>query len=182
MPGTDFELVFDLAPVGLFVLRDRIFQRCNETFETMFGYGPQALVGASISVLYPSNEEFEHIGARGMQTMSDTGVYSDERIMKHRDGHLFWCHVSGRSLDRARPFECTVWMFEDMSAHRPVTAPLTPRERQIAQLLVAGKSTKHIARELSISPRTIDAHRGRLMRKLKVTSPTEMVTRLAGIS
>jgi DNA-binding CsgD family transcriptional regulator len=100
--------------------------------------------------------------------------------MKHRSGRLFWCHVAGRSLNRENPFECSVWMFEDISARRPVTTELTSREREIAQLLVQGKTSKQIARCLDVSPRTIDAHRVRLMRKLKVSTPTEMVSRLVG--
>ena len=161
---TDLELVFNLAPVGMCVARQRVIQRCNEAFASMFGYAPEDLRGACMSVLYPSVDEYERIGERGVAIMRETGRYSDERIMKHRDGHLFWCHVAGRSLDRENPFGCSVWMFEDISARRPVTAPLTAREREIAQLLVEGKTTKQIARVLEISPRTIDAHRARLLR------------------
>jgi DNA-binding CsgD family transcriptional regulator len=38
-----------------------------------------------------------------------------------------------------------------------------------------------IARTLRVSPRTIDAHRARLLRKLKVASANELVPRLAGL-
>lgn len=173
-------LAFDLAPVGLCVLRNRVIQRCNEAHASMFGYTPEELTGQSTSILYPSVHEFETIGARGVGVMRDCGRYDDERIMKRRDGRLFWCHVSGRALDRDDPFGCAVWMFEDISARRPLTSALTVREREIAQLVVQGRSSKDIARLLSVSPRTIDAHRVRLMRKLKVSTAAEMVSRLAG--
>jgi PAS domain S-box-containing protein len=181
LSDADLTLAFDLAPVGLAVLRNRVIQRCNESLATMFGYRPDELAGQSTVMLYPSPHEFETIGARGWQVMREVGRYADERIMKHRSGRLFWCHVSGRSLDREDPFGCSVWMFEDISAKRPVTAKLTSREREIAPLLVEGRTSKQIARALGISPRTIDAHRARLMRKLKVSTPTEMVSRLAGL-
>ncbi|MEW6706778.1 MAG: PAS and helix-turn-helix domain-containing protein [Pseudomonadota bacterium] len=182
LSDSDLSLAFGLAPVGLCVSRQRVIQRCNEAFASMFGYQPEELTGRSMSMLYPSMEEFEHIGERGLAVMRDTGRYSDERIMKHRDGRLFWCHVSGRSLERDDPFGCAVWMFEDISARRPVTAALTTREREIAQLLVEGKTSKQIARSLGLSPRTIDAHRGRLLRKLKVNTPLELVSRLSGLA
>lgn len=182
LSDTDLLLAFDLAPVGLCVLRHRVIQRCNEAFATMFGYQAAEVTGRSTSMLYPTVDEFEHIGAHGLELMRDSGLYSDERIMKHRSGRLFWCHVMGRSLDRADPFGCSVWMFEDISAKRPVTAVLTTREREIARLLVEGRTSKQIARALGISPRTIDAHRARLMRKLKVSTPNEMVSRLAGLA
>ncbi|HJW10299.1 MAG TPA: LuxR C-terminal-related transcriptional regulator [Albitalea sp.] len=182
LTDSDLTLAFDLAPVGLCVSRNRIIQRCNEAYADMFGYTPASLTGQSMAPLYPSLAEFEHIGQLGMIAMRERGHYADERIMKHADGHLFWCHVVGHSLNRDDPFGCAVWMFEDISERRPVTAPLTCREREIAQLLVAGQTSKQIARTLGISPRTIDAHRARLLRKLKVNTPSEMISRLAGLT
>jgi len=52
---------------------------------------------------------------------------------------------------------------------------LTPRERQVLELLVAGKQNKVIAHELDISPRTIEIHRAHLMDKMQVKSLSELV-------
>lgn len=52
---------------------------------------------------------------------------------------------------------------------------LTPRERQVFQLLVSGKSNKEIARELRISAKTISVHRSNLMTKLNVHNSIELV-------
>lgn len=52
---------------------------------------------------------------------------------------------------------------------------LTARERELLQLIVELKSTKDIAGLLSISPRTIDTHRGNLMQKLNVHSIPELI-------
>ena len=52
---------------------------------------------------------------------------------------------------------------------------LTPKERQIAELVVAGKSSPRIAEELEISVRTVENHRARLMEKLDVASAVELV-------
>jgi len=178
----DLEQVFDLAPVGLCVSRERTIRRCNAPFAAMFGYSPADLAGHSLEGLYPSRSEFEHIGAQGLAAMQQTGHYSDERIMRHRSGRLFWCHVAGRALDRADPFAHAVWMFEDISQRRPVSADLTVREREIAQHIVTGATSKQIARLLDISHRTVEAHRGRLMRKLGATTTGELVATLLGSS
>ena len=45
--------------------------------------------------------------------------------------------------------------------------------------LLEGKTSKHLARDLGISPKTIDVHRASVMRKLAVTSGAELV-RLVG--
>ena len=57
----------------------------------------------------------------------------------------------------------------------PVSDPLTPREREIVQLLAEGKSNKEAADSLSISTKTIETHRATIMRKLELKSFAEMV-------
>ena len=52
---------------------------------------------------------------------------------------------------------------------------LTARERQVLQLLAEGRIAKEIATELDISIYTVDAHRGRIMKKLALRSLGELV-------
>jgi DNA-binding NarL/FixJ family response regulator len=47
-------------------------------------------------------------------------------------------------------------------------AELTPRLRQVLQLLAEGGSTKEIASRLNVSQKTVEFHRGRLMRQLGI--------------
>ena len=59
-------------------------------------------------------------------------------------------------------------------AHERVAA-LTPRERDVLSHLVEGNPNKIIAHELSISPRTVENHRARLMAKMQADSVAELV-------
>ena len=52
---------------------------------------------------------------------------------------------------------------------------LTPREREVLDLLVKGKQNKAVAQELGVSPRTVEIHRARVMEKMEVTSIAELV-------
>ncbi|HUC16961.1 MAG TPA: response regulator FixJ [Acetobacteraceae bacterium] len=54
-------------------------------------------------------------------------------------------------------------------------AALTPREREVLDLLVSGLSTKAIANALGASPRTIEVHRARVFEKLQAHSLPELV-------
>jgi DNA-binding CsgD family transcriptional regulator len=114
--------------------------------------------------------------------MSAKGSYSDERIMKRKNKELFWCHVSGRSLVATDALGAGVWTFEDLSEKRPVSAELTTREREIAALLVEGNTSKQIARQIGLSPRTVEMHRAKLMRKFSSATSSELVHRLMGVS
>ena len=53
-------------------------------------------------------------------------------------------------------------------------ALLTPREREIMILLVAGKRPKQIAFELGLSRKTVDVHRGHIMTKMRADSLVEL--------
>ncbi len=52
---------------------------------------------------------------------------------------------------------------------------LTPREREIVQLLAEAKTSKQVATRLGVSVNTVDAHRANVMRKLNLRSVAELV-------
>ena len=52
---------------------------------------------------------------------------------------------------------------------------VTPREREIIQLLAEGKSNKETASALSVSVKTVEAHRANIMRKLRLRSVSDLV-------
>lgn len=173
-------MIFERAPVGLCVSEQRIIRTCNLELAAMFGHAADALNGQSLSILYPSADEFERTGARIAPILNRQGFYSDERIMKRANGELFWCHVTGRALSRDDPHASGIWTFEDLSSRRPVTAELSAREREVAALLVEGKTSKLIAKQLGLSPRTVEMHRARLMKKFAASTSSELVNRLLG--
>jgi FixJ family two-component response regulator len=55
-------------------------------------------------------------------------------------------------------------------------AALTPRERQVFDLVVRGGTNKHVARSLGCTERTIKAHRHMVMKKMQVQSLAELVS------
>jgi FixJ family two-component response regulator len=59
-------------------------------------------------------------------------------------------------------------------------AQLTPRERQVMKLLVAGKTSKEIAGDLDLSVRTVEAHRRTVLRKMNVLSAAQLVRAVIG--
>ena len=61
-------------------------------------------------------------------------------------------------------------------------ATLTAREREVLNLVVAGKQNKEVASELGVSPKTVEVHRAHVMSKMCVDSLAELIriTLLAG--
>jgi PAS domain S-box-containing protein len=201
MTELDYRSAFELAPIGLVLSRKRQVIDCNQELLNMFGAQREQLVGQSFEILYPTAVEFERTGQRIAAQLDRWGRYADERVMKRlgprktsraaadagpaagtvagsAGAELFWCHVSGRALHPADPHAAGIWAFEDLSARRVLKFDLTPREREIAALLIQGLTSKLIGRQLGISPRTVDVYRTRLMRKTGASTTPELVMRL----
>jgi two-component system response regulator FixJ len=85
-------------------------------------------------------------------------------------------------IESAEVREYIVKLIVSLSSHRGLgaeanlrIASLTKREREVMDLVVAGEANKVIAARLGISLRTVETHRGRVMKKLKARSIADLV-------
>jgi DNA-binding NarL/FixJ family response regulator len=109
-------------------------------------------------------------GARGCVLKSDANellIQAVERLAQHEK--FFTPKASGIVMERLMKPE------GEPAAPTPAINELTPREREVLQLIVAGKSTKEVASVLGVSVKTAETHRANLMRTLGIHSVTELV-------
>jgi len=107
-------------------------------------------------------------GALGYVLKSDAArhlVNAIEAVSQHKP--FFSAKVSETVLDG--------YLNPGKDSSPSANEPLTPREREIVQLLAEGKSNKEVADALGISVKTIETHRATIMRKLELKSFAEMV-------
>lgn len=64
-----------------------------------------------------------------------------------------------------------------VEAHR---ARLTARQRDVFDLLIHGLQTKEVARELQLSPRTVEVHRSSILHRLEVSSFSQLLRQILG--
>ena len=107
-------------------------------------------------------------GARGFILKSDAGrvlVQAVEALLNHK--LFFTAKVSELVLQGfLKPAEVGA------AEQGP---RLTPREREIVQLIAEGRSSKEIGVRLDISEKTVETHRANLMRKLDLRSVSDVV-------
>jgi len=178
--GDFMELMFAHAPVGLVVTENRVIRDCNPTFAAMFGYTREELRNQLFSILYPSQEEFLNIRNRGVKDLQENTGYWDERVMARKDAALFWVRVRGHSFTPTDPLQRAVWSFADLSKSRPYQ-PLTRREREVFSLMGEGKTSKEIAQILGMSYRTVEVHRGRLLKKFRASNTAGLFQSLGAL-
>ncbi|MBS0055417.1 response regulator [Yersinia sp. Marseille-Q3913] len=60
--------------------------------------------------------------------------------------------------------------YRQLAGYQQLLSQLSPREREVAALIIQGETSKQIAHILSLSPRTVEAHRANIFAKLEVSS------------
>ncbi len=108
-------------------------------------------------------------GAQGYVLKSDASRDLLDAVRALRDGRCFFSSKISEALVSERKG------VETGGAPSAPTDPLTKRERQVLTLLAEGRTNKQVALLLGISPKTVDAHRTNLMRKLGLHSIHQLV-------
>ena len=106
-------------------------------------------------------------GARGFLLKSDAGrdlVAAVEALQHNRT--FFTTKVAQLVLEG--------YLRPDPESDRSLRSVLTPREREVIQLLAEGKTTKEVATTLNLSVKTAETHRTNLMRKLDLHSVVDL--------
>jgi DNA-binding CsgD family transcriptional regulator len=85
-------------------------------------------------------------------------------------------------LDMPGPLAAATALASEIAARRRDADPLTPREREVAALVVRARSNRQIADELVLSERTVESHVRSILAKLRCANRTELATRWAALS
>jgi DNA-binding NarL/FixJ family response regulator len=75
-----------------------------------------------------------------------------------------------RYFDRAIDPRVADWCREKGGGRTGMPMALSPRERQVLKMVASGATTKEIAAQLHLSPKTVEMHRGRIMARLGIRS------------
>jgi DNA-binding NarL/FixJ family response regulator len=109
------------------------------------------------------------VGVAGYILKKSSGQELIFAIRQALDGNLY---LSPSLNERA--IQAYMQRSQESRADDPFDA-LTDREREVFQLAAEGMSNSQIAERLSLSPRTVEMHRGNFMKKLGLKSQTDLV-------
>ncbi|CAK0774251.1 two-component system, sensor histidine kinase and response regulator [Gammaproteobacteria bacterium] len=130
--------IFESATIGITLIKDRVFQKCNPRFNELFGYNPDELIGQSTRCIYIDEESYIEVGRAYTDLKKGE---SNERIqqVRHKDGSYFWCHMSGRAIAREDLAAGFVWTFADVTREREAVESLQ-RAKEMAESATRMKS------------------------------------------
>ena len=115
---SELSAIFDSASLGIAVVRERTFARCNRRLEEILGLPTGSLLGRPIQEMFVSDEEFQRVDELVRAEFSAGTRHRREQIYLRADGKTVWLRVSGSTLDRADLRVGSVWLVEDITATR----------------------------------------------------------------
>ena len=78
--------VFAATPVGICLMKNRVYQRANRNWCDSFGYPEESLLGGTTEFLYESREEYERVGKKLYGHLLKNGIASARTRLKRSDG------------------------------------------------------------------------------------------------
>ena len=91
--------IIRVAPIGIGMIKDRVFIEVNARFCQITGYTSAELIGQSARMLYLSQEEFDRIGFEKYSMIRDRGTGSIETDWRRKDGTIIDILLSSTPLN-----------------------------------------------------------------------------------
>jgi PAS domain S-box-containing protein len=154
---------FDNAPTALVICdADSTIVRANRAFSAVLGYTPADLRGRSMAEISEGIDE----EALVRDLLASKASVAADRRYRHRDGGTLWARERASArFDQRGKLRYVVTRIDHLSDVDPLVE-LSSREREVLELVVAGRRSKQIAKQLGVSVGTVDTYRARLMLKL----------------
>lgn len=148
--------IFLVAPTGIGVVINRVFQEVNPRFCEMTGFSKEELIGQSARMIYPTQEDYDFVGSAKYKMIADLGTGIVETKWKTKEDKIIYVLLASTPLD-----------LEDLSKGVAFTAlDITDRKEAEEKLLKSEQKFRnlfenHSAVKLIIDPNTgiiIDAN------------------------
>lgn len=128
-------LTLDNALVAILFLRDRHVTRCNRGFETMLGYGPGELNGASSRTWYMSEQDWIEATDRCYSPLAQGRTFHEEMVLRRKDGTPMFCDVQAQAIDPQDLSKGSIWTGLDITARKKAEIALSQARTDLERLV-----------------------------------------------
>ena len=110
--------VFQSAPVGICIMKNRIFQKVNDFWCMCLGYSEQDLLGKSPRMLYESDQEYERVGREFYKHLLEGSPTAIQTRQRRRDGTFCEVVMTAAPLQAEDPAGGTVVLIDDVTERK----------------------------------------------------------------
>ncbi|MFH0958607.1 MAG: PocR ligand-binding domain-containing protein [Pseudomonadota bacterium] len=132
------ETILSASPVGIGHTRDRLIRWTNDTWLRMFGFeNEQECIGQSARIIYPSDEEFEKVGAALYSDLEGQKVSSVDAVFQRKDGSTFEGHIRIRAVESDEGSRGHIAAISDISDRKRAEREIRSSEERLQLALEA---------------------------------------------
>ena len=110
--------VFQSVPVGICIMKNRVFERVNDSWCKGIGYPEKSLLGQSPRMLYESDEEYDRVGRELYAHLQDGRLATTETRLRRCDGAFRDVVMTAALLQAGNPTAGTVVSIHDVTERK----------------------------------------------------------------
>ncbi|PKN76328.1 MAG: hypothetical protein CVU52_05225 [Deltaproteobacteria bacterium HGW-Deltaproteobacteria-10] len=127
--------VFKATPVGLCIMKNRVFQSANNAWYESFGYSEPDIIGNTTRMLYSNEEEYERVGQELYANLLNCGLASVQTRIRRKDGIFRDVILTAAPLQAENPSLGTVVAIEDITDRKQVEQELHESRRRLENII-----------------------------------------------
>jgi len=129
--------IFRVAPTGIGIVKDRVILEVNPCICEMTGYSREELVGQSARLLYPTQEDFEFVGAEKYRQIAQHGSGAVETRWQHKNGAILFILLASTPVDPADLLKGVIFTALDITNRKKAEGALKESEARNRAILNA---------------------------------------------
>jgi len=129
--------IFDVSPIGIILLVERVFMKVNDYICRISGYTEQELLGQSARILYINDKAFNRVGDEIYPQMEKGGIGMTESLIRRKDGTVINVMLCMSRLDAADKKKEVVVTIQDITERKQAEEALKKNEAMLKSLLDA---------------------------------------------
>ena len=126
------EAISNAAPVGIGLVKNRVFGWVNQRMSEMLGYFADELVGQSARMVYESEEEFERVGRIKYSELEELGIGTIETHFKRKDGRVMDVLLCSSALNPSDLSRGVIFTVLDITESKRAQETLQETEERFA--------------------------------------------------
>ena len=138
--------IFQSAPVGICIMKNRLFQRANASWCKCFDYPEKSLLGKTTRMLYESDEEYDRVGRELYTHLRKGNLATTETRLRRSDGAFRDVVLTAALLRTEDPTAGTVVSISDVTERKQAEAALQASQQRLRQIFEASPNVTSVFR------------------------------------
>ena len=127
------QTILNSSSVGIIFVKNRKVLWANPAHCKIFGYESEAAKGMATAEYYADMASYEYVGEKGYAIIASGGIFSEDMMMKKKDGSQIWCNLVGQAINPENTEEGSIWSMLDISLRKQAEEERQQLEHQFHQ-------------------------------------------------